>query len=81
MGVLVFGPNVTIGGLAAGQGNVISGNAGLGIELCGLQAISDLVLGNLVGLDPTGSSARPNATDGISVLQWRPPTRPWVPAT
>jgi streptogramin lyase len=68
VGVLVFGPGVTIGGLAAGQANVISGNDGFGIELSGSQATSDLVLGNLIGLDPTGSSARPNATDGITVI-------------
>src|SRR5205085_730551 len=51
-----------IGGLAPGQGNVISGNAGFGIDFKNDGSFGSsgfhLVLGNLIGLDPTGTQAR-----------------------
>jgi hypothetical protein len=62
-----FGPSdptgTTIGGTAAGAGNVISGNSNNGIDL----AIgSTTVAGNIVGLNPTGATAVPNSgTAGV----------------
>ena len=45
----------TIGGSAAGAGNIITGNANVGIELVGPQAggsgVNDVVQGNLIGLN------------------------------
>ncbi len=72
---------VLIGGLTArpgtGVGNVISGNEGPGIQIAGVANPSDagnLVLGNILGLDPTGLQAvalTGNAAEsrsGISVI-------------
>ncbi len=56
-GVLVLAPNVIIGTLTAGQGNVISGNAANGVEISGSQATSVGVLNNIIGLDPSGQAA------------------------
>jgi titin len=62
-GVLIqSGPN-TIGGLGAGQSNLISGNTGPGVELD--QASGITVLGNRIGVTMTGASALPNTGDGI----------------
>ena len=68
-GVLVLAPNATIGGLAPGQRNVISGTTGQGIDISGPRATSAHVIGNILGLDPTGTAARPNALDGIAIDQ------------
>ncbi len=45
----------TIGGTAAGAGDVISANSGVGLEIFGPSASGNLVAGNLIGLDATGS--------------------------
>ncbi len=53
---LIFGAsNNTIGGAGTGQGNVISGNRrGVGVVLDNGSA-SNLIQGNIIGLDPTAS--------------------------
>ena len=57
--------STTIGGTAAGAGNVISGNANNGIDLA---LGSTTVAGNIVGLDATGATAVPNnGTSGVHV--------------
>ncbi|MGP0066264.1 MAG: NosD domain-containing protein [Isosphaeraceae bacterium] len=61
-----------IGGLTTkpgtGAGNVISGNSGAGI-LVGASAISNLIVGNLIGTNATGLGAVPNEAqvDGIDL--------------
>jgi hypothetical protein len=47
--------NNTVGGTAAGAGNVISGNSGPGISLLGLGTTGNLVQGNFIGTDVTGT--------------------------
>jgi hypothetical protein len=47
----------TIGGSAAGMGNVISGNGGNGVAITGSAATGNVVAGNYVGTDATGSKA------------------------
>ena len=56
----------TIGGSAAGEGNVISGNNGTGISV---QSGSNgtLIQGNLIGLDAAGSADLGNTGDGINL--------------
>ena len=55
-----------IGGLVAGAGNVISGN-GFGIRLHGFSApvVGNVIQGNIIGLNATGSEPLPNAQVGI----------------
>ncbi len=66
-GILINGGGAnTLGGTAAGAGNVVSGN-GTGIGLDGLQAAANLVAGNLVGTTSDGSAPLANAGDGIQI--------------
>ncbi len=71
-GVVVYdsGANV-IGGVAPGAGNVIAGNKGSGIYLLGSGSAGNLVQGNYLGTDATGSLALSNTVDGITV-SWAP---------
>lgn len=46
----------TIGGSKAGEGNLISGNAGSGVSITGTTATSNLLLGNFVGTTADGKS-------------------------
>jgi parallel beta-helix repeat protein len=62
----------TIGGLAPGDANVVSGNGGNGISVIGTgvtgtNASGIQILGNLIGTDSSGSSALGNAFDGIAI--------------
>ena len=57
-GVTVVPGNVVIGGLAAGAGNVISGNNQVGLEL----SSDNSVHGNVIGLNAAGTAAVPNLT-------------------
>ncbi len=61
------GANNTIGGTAAGAGNVISGNSGPGIEITGTASTSNVVAGNFIGTNAAGTAAVPNSTSGVSV--------------
>ena len=54
---------VTIGGTNAGARNVISGNGGAGLVFNGTS--NSAILGNYIGVDPTGSLAVSNGADGI----------------
>ena len=55
----------TIGGTAAGAGNVISGNAGDGIDDIG--ASSNLIAGNWIGTSALGTAALANIGAGVVV--------------
>ncbi len=56
----------TIGGTAAGAGNVISGN-NEGIEITGSSTQLNTVAGNIIGLDATGTVDLGNDFDGIHI--------------
>ncbi len=58
----------TIGGTAAGAGNVISGNQASGVWINADGATGNLIQGNLIGTDVTGSVALGNAYWGV-ILQ------------
>ena len=60
----------TIGGTTAGAGNVISGNFGNGVSIAGFlgnEAAGNLVQGNFIGIDVTGTIALGNNAAGVSI--------------
>jgi hypothetical protein len=63
--------NNTIGGTAAGAGNVTSGNADDGIEIDGSfgggPSTGNLIQGNLIGTDVTGTAPLGNADCGVAL--------------
>ncbi|HEU4891732.1 MAG TPA: FG-GAP-like repeat-containing protein [Vicinamibacterales bacterium] len=65
-GIIVHGSATdnTIGGSAAGEGNVISGNTGIGISLQ-TSANGNTIRGNLIGLNAAGTQALGNSIEGI----------------
>ncbi len=65
-GILIAGANNTIGGTAAGVGNAIAGNTGDGVELSGSGTTGNLIAGNWIGTNSTGSQYFPNAT-GVEI--------------
>ncbi|WP_435018692.1 virginiamycin B lyase family protein [Tundrisphaera sp. TA3] len=71
-GILVRGASAHIGGSGPGEGNVISGNRGAGVEVrndvpSGYGGQSTRFLGNIIGLNPAGFAARGNGGDGILI--------------
>ena len=57
----------TIGGLVSGAGNLVSGNGQIGIFLDSANAANNVVQGNFVGTDATGTNAMPNWFAGLGI--------------
>lgn len=66
--VVVNGPTGnTIGGVNSAARNVISGNAGHGVDLVGSGTTFNTVAGNFIGTDSSGSAAMGNIQNGIYI--------------
>jgi len=59
--------NNVIGGATPGAWNIISGNTGSGVYLLGAGSTGNLVQGNYLGTDVTGSLALGNADNGVTL--------------
>ena len=67
-GINVQGADTIIGGTGANDGNVITNNGNEGINLTGAGATGTVIQGNIIGLDPDGSTGSGNADVGIALL-------------
>lgn len=67
-GVNLNGSYVRLGGTAAGEGNVISGNTGKGLIIQNATCTSNTVEGNYIGLDATGTADLGNGNDGVWIV-------------
>ena len=57
----------TIGGTSAGARNIISGNDESGVDIFGGAATDNVVIGNWIGTDITGTLPLGNAFDGVTI--------------
>lgn len=62
-------PDTTIGGTAAGEGNVIAGNLNYGVYINGPDATRNLVMGNRIGIAADGVTAAGNGHHGVYIYQ------------
>jgi len=59
----------TIGGLLAGDGNIISSNLDTGLFLQSTSSSGSTVIGNVIGLGLDGSTSLPNVANGIYITE------------
>ncbi|MGE3820218.1 MAG: right-handed parallel beta-helix repeat-containing protein, partial [Isosphaeraceae bacterium] len=59
----------TLGGSRPGLGNVIAGNGLVGVRIAGAGASNNLVAGNAIGTDPSGTTPLPNRAGGVFLDQ------------
>ena len=57
----------TVGGVAFGAGNLISGNIENGVEITGAGTSGNFVAGDRIGTTADGNARLPNQLDGISI--------------
>ena len=67
-GVNIYSPGNTVGGTTAGARNVISGNNNDGVFIQRPAATGNLVAGNFIGTDVTGTKALGNGFSGVQIL-------------
>jgi photosystem II stability/assembly factor-like uncharacterized protein len=67
--IIAFAGGNTVGGTAAGAGNVVSGSGGDGLQVYSADGPGNLVQGNFIGTDPTGLVPVGNARSGVYLNQ------------
>src|SRR5205823_9348893 len=67
MGIALETANNVVGGVTAGDRNVISGNDGPGVRLAGPTATGNQLLGNFIGTNAAGTLGLGNAGDGVFI--------------
>lgn len=71
VGIAVFSPNNTIGGLTAADRNIVSGNrsqsVSMGIDVFGASAIGNRIIGNYIGTDVGGTLNLGQVNAGIRI--------------
>ena len=64
---VVGGVNATPEGACSGECNLISGNGGDGVRIKGTNTMSNIVSGNYIGTDASGTVAIPNDHNGVGI--------------
>ena len=59
--------NNTLGGTTAAAANVISGNTDDGVVVLNLGTTGNVIMGNIIGRDPTNTATIANGNDGIQI--------------
>ncbi|MDA0282651.1 MAG: DUF4347 domain-containing protein, partial [Planctomycetota bacterium] len=67
-GIDLRGSSAIIGGTGANEGNVITNNGNEGITIQGSGVTAHLIQGNIIGLDPDGSTGVGNTDVGIAII-------------
>jgi subtilisin family serine protease len=67
-GISVESPNNTIGGKTVKARNIISGNDNVGIYITDSNANNNLIQGNYIGSDVTGTKDLGNTNNGVAIL-------------
>ena len=67
-GVFITSPNNVIGGATAAERNVISGNTAQGVIILGAAATGNVVSGNFIGSNVSGTARIPNGGAGVAVI-------------
>ncbi len=79
---IAIGTGNSVGGTAAGAGNLISGNLKYGVYITDdidSPTGANLVAGNLIGTDESGTAALPNLLAGVEIIAGDPDFNP-IPA-
>src|SRR5207302_1112710 len=65
--ILILTGGNTIGGTAAGAGNLISGNNKVGVLVYNAGSVGNTIQGNLIGTSASGNTAIANGDSGITI--------------
>ncbi len=68
-GLLIDGTSSNTVGGSATIGNLISGNTAVGVLIQGDTATANVLLGNKIGTDSTGTADLPNSGDGVRITR------------